>query len=408
MLLSVKDVEEVLNIIEKNFPVENKKTEKVGLLNSLGRVISADVVAPVDIPPFNRSVVDGYAVKSSDTFGASEAMPAILNNLGEIRIGQKPMSEIKEGECMYVPTGGMLPLGSDSVVMIEDSEEFDSDSIAVYRPVSPLENIMKRGEDIKNGQVVIKKNEVMKPRHVGVLSSIGLEEVEVIRKPRVSIISTGDELVEPGKELESGQIWDINTYSLAASVIKDGGHPVLEGIVRDERDLLKKKVGEAVKNSDMILISGGSSAGFRDYTAEIINDLGTPGVMVHGISIKPGKPTIIGKVHNKPVIGMPGQPVSSLVVYKVIVSPLIRKLTGYSLMQKNNVKAFCGENYASAPGREEYFMVELNEKEDIIYALPVHGKSGMITTISSAKGMVKIPRNKEGIYRGEEVEVILL
>jgi len=408
MLLNVKDVEEVLTIIEDNFFPDNRRIERVDLTSSLGRVVARDVIANSNIPPFDRSVVDGYAVKSSNTFGASDAMPAILDITGEIRIGQKPPGDIKEGQCMYVPTGGMLPEGSDAVVMIEDTGELGSDGIAVYKPVSLWENTMRRGEDIKDGHVVVEKNTVIRPRHVGVLSSAGFKEIEVIQKPRVSIISTGDELIEPGKELKPGQIWDINTYSLAASVVEDGGHPVLEGIVRDQRDILKQRVTDAVKNSDVVLISGGSSAGFRDYTAEIINGMGNPGVMVHGVSIKPGKPTIVGKVDNKPVIGMPGQPVSSLVVYKVLISPLIRKLAGYPSKQINTIKAFCEENYASAAGREEYLMIDLMEKEGKIYALPVYGKSGMITTISSARGMVKITRNKEGLYKGEEVEVILL
>ncbi len=408
MLLKVKDVDEVLDIIENNFIPGGKKTERISLLESLGRVLAEDVAAGCDIPPFNRSVVDGYAVRSRNTFGANEAMPAILKYSGEVEIGRRPPGGIRDGECMYVPTGGMLPPGGDAAVMIEDTERLNENEIAVYKPVSPLENTMGKGEDVRAGDCVVRKNTLIRPQHIGVLSSIGLKDVTVFPKPRVSVISTGDEIVEPGGELQPGQIWDINTYALASSVAEDGGCPVPEGIVKDRKDLLREKISAAVTESDVVLISGGSSAGFRDYTASIIDELDSPGVLVHGISIKPGKPTIIGKVDGKPVIGMPGQPVSSLVVYKVIVSPLIRRLAGYPPAHPAMVKAFCSENYASAAGREEYLMVNLEEREGRLYAFPVHGKSGMITTISSAAGMVKIHRNKEGLYREEEVAVILL
>lgn len=408
MLLRVKDVQQVLQIIEENFDCLDKGGELVSLLDTQGRVIARDVVSSYDIPHFNKSTVDGYAVRAKDTFGASESLPALLAKAGEVEIGKEPPKDIKDGECMYVPTGGMLPPGSDAVVMVENTEELDQDSVAVYRAVSVRENTISAGEDIEKGQVVVKKNTLLTPRHIGALSSIGLKEVEVVPKPSICIISTGDELVEPGKELLPGQIWDINSYTLAASVLEDGGEPVLGGIVRDQPHLLKEKIKEAVDTCDAVLVSGGSSAGFRDYTARIIDELGEPGVLVHGISIKPGKPTIIGKVNNKPVIGMPGHPVSSLVVYMVIVSPLVRKLACYPPRIKNTVNAVCAENYPSAPGREEYLMVDLEEREGRFYARPVYGKSGMITTISSARGIVTIPKNIEGIYRGEGVEVILL
>jgi molybdopterin molybdotransferase len=408
MLLKVKDVDEVLRIMKYNFPNPVNRTERVPLVDSVGRILAGDVESLCDIPDFNKSVVDGYAVKSQETFGASEAMPALLKKVGEIRIGTAPQVEMKPGECIYVPTGGMMPLGSDAVIMIENTEDLGSDSIAVYKSVSPWENTIKVGEDIRKGQMVAGKNLILRPHHVGVLSSIGLEKVEVVAKPKVSIISTGDELVEPGKELKPGRIWDINSYSLAAAVLQDGGIPVLEGIVGDDRGLIRERLVSALEKSDVVLISGGSSAGFRDFTAEIIDELGDPGILVHGISIKPGKPTIIGKIEGKPVIGMPGQPVSSLVVYYVVISPVIRRMGALPPAQRESISAICRENYASSPGREEYLMVNLEKTEGRVFVCPVYGKSGMITTISEAKGMVRIPKNREGLYRGEEVEVILL
>lgn len=408
MLLKVKDVEEVLGLINREFVFHDKDTEEVDLADAVGRILAEDTASGYDIPDFNKSVVDGYAVKAHETFGSSEALPAFLLLAGEVKIGSRAEIPLRPGECVYVPTGGMIPDESDAVVMVENTEDLGGDSIAVYKPVSPWENTIKAGEDIHRGQQVCTKGTEIGPHHVGVLSSIGITRVKVLSKPRVSIISTGDEIVEPGRALKFGQIWDINSYSLSAAVSKDGGCPVIQGIVGDDRDEIKKRLLDALDTSDMVLVSGGSSAGFRDYTAGIINEIGDPGVLVHGISIKPGKPTIIGKVMGKSVVGMPGQPVSSLIVYRVIVSPLVRRLGGLPETRGSIIKARFRENYASSPGREEYLMVSAEESGNGWVAYPVYGKSGMITTISAATGMIKIPKNKEGLYRDEMVEIILL
>ncbi len=409
MLLKVKDISEVLEIIKENFCSCPAAAEEVAILDAPGRIVADDIKAGCNVPGFDKSVVDGYAVKSGDTFGASDSMPALMRCMGEVFIGKSAGIRINDGECAYVPTGGMLPGGSDAVVMVEDTEDLGSESIAVYRPVGPWENTIKSGEDIKSGRVVLKKGMPVRPQHVGVLASVGLKTVRVRKRPVVSIISTGDELVKPGEKLEKGRIWDINSYSLAAAVAEDGGGPRIKGIVADDRAAIKTKVSEALDISDMVIVSGGSSAGTRDYTAEIINELGRPGVLVHGISIKPGKPTIIGSVFGKPVIGMPGQPVSSLVVYKAVVSPLIRRMAGLTDRPQALIAAVCDENYYSAPGREEYLMVTVYRAGDgKTHVRPVSGKSGMITTISDANGMVIIPKNKEGLYKDEDVQVILL
>lgn len=408
MLLKVRDVDEVLAIIEENFSRIGDSTEIVPLSDATGRVLAKDIVSQHDIPGFNKSVVDGYAVRSGDTFGASDALPALLEYKGEVVIGTQPDIMLGPGQCMYVPTGGMMPDGCDAVVMIENTEDLDGQIIAVHKPVGPWQNTIKTGEDVVRGQLVARSGMLIKPHHVGVISSIGLTEVSVIARPKVLILSTGDELIEPGKSLLPGQIWDINSYSLAAAVTGDGGIPVIGGIVGDDRDAIRERVESAINDNDAVLISGGSSAGFRDYTAGIVDELGPPGVLVHGISVKPGKPTILGKVRGKPVIGMPGQPVSSIVIYMIIVSPLIRRLGGLPPAQKATVKAVCGQNYASSPGREEYLMVDVNRTDNGFIINPVFGKSGMITTISSATGMVRIPKNTEGLYKGQQVEVIML
>ncbi len=409
MLLKVIDTEDALQRMEKYFPGNRLGKENVPLLDAVGRIAGEDIKAVVKVPGFDKSVVDGYALMAKDTFGASDGLPALLENKGEVMIGKDAGIRIEEGRCAYIPTGGMLPPGSDAVVMVEDTEELGSGTIAVYKPVGPWENTIRCGEDIALGQRVLRKGTLIKPHHIGALASVGLKMATVRKKPRVVIISTGDELIPPGQDLGPGNIWDINSYSLAAAVSEDGGMPILGGIVKDDWDAIKDKTLEALSKGDIVLISGGSSAGNRDYTASIIDKLGKPGVLAHGISIKPGKPTILGGVDNKPVIGMPGQPVSSLVVYNVIVSPLIRRMAGRQAKGRALFSAVCDENYYSAPGREEYLMVTVYQgKDGKTHVRPVSGKSGMITTVSNANGMVVIQKNKEGLYRGEEVPVMML
>lgn len=409
MLLKVIDIEDALSTMEKHFPGDILGKEYVTLLDAVDRVAAEDIKAVVDVPGFDKSVVDGYAVMAKDTFGAGDSLPALLVNEGEVMIGKDTGIVLMGSQCAYVPTGGMLPAGSDAVVMIEDTEDLGSETIAIYRPVGPWENTIRRGEDIASGQRVLKDKTVIKPHHVGALASVGLKRIAVRKRPRVFIISTGDELVPPGLDLGPGNIWDVNSYSLAAAAAADGGIPVMGGIVGDNWDAIKEKVIEGLTECDVVLISGGSSAGNRDYTADIIDKLGKPGVLAHGLSIKPGKPTIIGGIHEKPVIGMPGQPVSSLVVYNVIVSPLIRRLAGLGPKEQVLHDAVCDENYYSAPGREEYLMVTVYRgKDNKFHVRPVSGKSGMITTISDANGMVVIPKNKEGLYKDEEVPVTML
>ncbi len=409
MLLKVIDIEDALSTMEKHFPGNVLEKEYVSLLDAAGRVAAEDIKAVVDVPGFDKAVVDGYAVIAKDTFGAGDSLPALLHSVGEVMIGRDTEIMLRESQCAYVPTGGMLPAGSDAVVMVEDTEDLGSGTVAIYRPVGPWNNTIRRGEDIASGRRVLKDKTVIKPHHIGSMASVGLKKIAVRKRPRVFIISTGDELIPPGEALGPGNIWDVNSYSLATAVAMDGGVPIIGGIVGDDWDAIKERVIKGLTKCDVMLISGGSSAGNRDYTAGIIDKLGKPGVLAHGISIKPGKPTIIGGIDGKPVIGMPGQPVSSLVVYDVIVSPLIRRLAGLEAKERILYNAVCDENYYSAPGREEYLMVTVYRgKDGKIRVRPVSGKSGMITTISDANGMVVIPKNKEGLYKDEEVPVTML
>ncbi|EPS56209.1 molybdenum cofactor synthesis domain-containing protein [Clostridium botulinum Af84] len=375
------------------------------LLSSMDRVIYEDIVSHINVPNFRRSTVDGYAVNSKDVAGASESMPAMMNYRGEVFMGKIPEVNIDfPGDCVYVPTGGMIPEGSDSVIMVEYTERVHEDTVLINKATAYGEKVVEIGEDIAKEEVIIKKGERLRPYEIGVLSSLGITKVPVCRNPKVAIISTGDEIVDPNKEPNLGEVRDINSYLLQASIIEDGGIPINYGIIRDDFNLLKNTVEKAIEDTDIVLISGGSSVGKKDVTIDVINSLGDTGVFVHGIAIKPGKPTIIGNVKDKIVFGLPGHPLSAAVVYKVIVKYYIDKIAGvkekvFPIVCKFNI------NYHSAKGREEYLPVTLNWQENEIIASPIFSKSGLISGFSKAYGFIKIDKNLEGIKKDEKVFV---
>ncbi|KEI89755.1 molybdopterin biosynthesis protein MoeA [Clostridium botulinum A2B3 87] len=403
-LFNVVSIKEAKDLIEKNFNVKPIK-EEVELLNSIDRVIYEDIVSQINVPNFRRSTVDGYAVNSKDIAGASESMPAMMNYKGEVLMGKIPEVNMDfPGDCVYVPTGGMIPEGSDSVVMVEYTERVHEDTVLINKATAYGEKVVEIGEDIAKEEVIIKKGERLRPYEIGVLSSLGITKVPVCRKPKVAIISTGDEIVDPNKELKLGQIRDINSYLLQASIIEDGAIPINYGIIRDDFNLLKNTVEKAIEDTDIVLISGGSSVGKKDVTIDVINSLGDPGVFVHGIAIKPGKPTIIGKAKDKIVFGLPGHPLSAAIVYKIIAKHYIDKIAGakeevFPIICKFNI------NYHSAKGREEYLPVTLNWQENEIIASPIFSKSGLISGFSKAYGFIKIDKNLEGIKKDEKVFV---
>ncbi|MDU1321896.1 MAG: molybdopterin molybdotransferase MoeA [Clostridium botulinum] len=403
-LFNVVSIKEAKDLIEKNFNVKPIK-EEVELLNSIDRVIYEDIISQINVPNFRRSTVDGYAVNSKDVAGASESMPAMMNYKGEVLMGKIPEVNMDfPGDCVYVPTGGMIPEGADSVVMVEYTERVHEDTVLINKPTAYGEKVVEIGEDIAKEEVIIKKGKRLRPYEIGVLSSLGITKVPVCRKPKVAIISTGDEIVDPNKEPKLGQVRDINSYILQASIIEDGGIPINYGIIRDDFNLLKNTVEKAIEDTDIVLISGGSSVGKKDVTIDVINSLGDPGVFVHGIAIKPGKPTIIGKAKDKIIFGLPGHPLSAAIVYKIIVKHYIDKIAGakeevFPIICKFNI------NYHSAKGREEYLPVTLNWEGDEIIASPVFSKSGLISSFSKAYGFIKIDKNLEGIKKDEKVFV---
>jgi molybdopterin molybdotransferase len=401
----VTDLETVFHYIESFDPVG---METVPLDQSHDRILAVDVVSDIDLPDFNRSIVDGYAVRASSTFGASDGSPAFITVKDIVGMGEVPDFSLKPGQAASISTGGMLPKGADSVVMIEHTEAIDESTIEVYKSVAPGQHVIESGEDIRNGSRILTAGIRLRPQETGLLAALGTETVKVYRKPKIGIISTGDEIVPVGETPKPGQIRDVNTYTLAGFVLESGGIPVSYGIVRDDFDLLFDICSRAVEHTDMVFISGGSSVGSRDFTVDVLSKLPDPDILVHGISISPGKPTILSKSQNKAIWGLPGHVVSAMVVFKIVVIPFIEHIGGLKSTHANQklFPAKLSRNLSSAQGRVDYIRVRVIEKEDGLWAEPVLGKSGLIHTMVKADGLIGIDINTEGLDKGTIVNVI--
>ncbi|HYF91631.1 MAG TPA: gephyrin-like molybdotransferase Glp [Symbiobacteriaceae bacterium] len=383
--------------------------ETVRLADALGRVTAAPVAAPADLPPFARTSVDGFAVRAADTFGASDGLPAYLKVTAEILMGEAPVLPLHAGQAQRISTGGALPDGADAVVMVEYTEALAEDEIGITRPVSPGENVMHKGEDARAGEVLLPAGHQVRAQELALLQSAGILQVDVIRRPTVAIISTGDELVDPEREPGPGQIRESNAAALTALARRDGAVPTYLGKAADTEEAVREMLQRGL-TYDVILISGGSSVGTRDLTSKMIAELGEPGILVHGVKLKPGKPTILAVAQGKPVIGLPGHPVSAQVVYGLLVAPLLRQLQGLAAEPafRPAVRARMTKNVASATGRTDCIRVRLRREGDEVWAEPVHGKSGLISTLVRADGLVTISSGKEGILAGEWVDVEVL
>lgn len=403
----VTDLHRVLEYAA-DFP--RAETEEVPLHDAAGRINAADITSNIDLPDFKRSIMDGYAVRASSTFGATEGNPAYLNVKSSVTMGASPTFSIGQGEAAGIPTGGMLPEGTDSVVMVEHTEVIDDTSIEVYKSVAPGQNILEKGEDIGKGDIMIFGGRKLRSQEVGLLAAFGKETVKVYKKPVIGIISTGDEIVPIDKTPAGGQIRDINTYTLSGLIKKAGAVPVTFGIVQDDFDDLFKKCNIALERSDMILLSGGSSVGVHDLTIEVLSALPDAVILVHGISISPGKPTILARTRNQAFWGLPGHVVSAMIVFEVVVRPFIEHMGGISLEHKKRFKipALLNRNISSAQGRVDYIRVRFIEEDGVRWAEPVLGKSGLINTMVKADGLLEIGVNTEGLDKGTEVEVILI
>lgn len=389
--------------------------ELVPTVGAVGRITRGDIYAPHALPNFRRSSMDGYAVRAYDTHGATDSLPAFLNVLSEVSMGHVADIILKTGEAAIVHTGGMIPDSADAVVQIEHTQKVLATTeirlpfeIEVFRPVAPGQNIIQVGEDVIENSLVLTTGTLLRPQEIGGLMALGLTSVPVVRRPKVSILATGDEVVSPSTRLTPGKIRDINSYSIASQVIIAGCDPHILGIIPDNLDTLIRAAVAALAESDMLVLSAGSSVSARDITAEVINKLGNPGVLLHGVATRPGKPTIIGVSHGKPVLGLPGNPVSAMIQFDMLGVPALYRLQGITNQpQRKRVIGKLMQNIASESGREDYIPASLQQSNGELLVTPIFGKSNLIFTLIQAEGMVKVPLNKGGLQAGELVEVLL-
>lgn len=403
-MLTVKTSDEAEKIIFDTFGHIRMETEEIELLDSVGRVLAEDVVAKENVPSFNRSTVDGYAVNASSTFGCSEAIPAILDYKGEVFMGETPKAELEKDDCIYVPTGGELPKGSDAMVMLEYAEDYGDGTIGMLKPSAPGQHVTFIGDDVKENQAVLTGGTQLFAHHIGALASLGYDRVKVYRKPRVAVISTGDELVDVTETPQGAEVRDINSFTLCAALSQLGCEYTKVGIVEDDLSLLESKMEDAVENHDMVIVSGGSSVGVKDSTYKVLCKLGE--VLFHGIAIKPGKPTILGNVGGKPVFGLPGHPLAAFYIFNLFVRPLIMNFSASGLISRTK-SAPLTLSIPSNHGREECMGIRFTEKDGKTAAEPVYAKSGLISVLSSTDGYIRIRRDCEGLSDGEVVDVQL-
>lgn len=404
-------VEEAIGIVFSNLPEKEPLTAVIDIDESLGRICSQNIIAAEDLPSFARSTVDGCAVRAEDTFSATETMPAYLNLSEEIFMGREACFVLPKGTASKIPTGGMLPRGADAVVMFEHVQSVDETMIEVLKPVGPGENVIQRGEDLKNGDVVLNKGHRMRPQDIGACAGIGITKIIVYERPVVSIISTGDEIVPAAAAPGTGQVRDINSYLLKGMITETGCRPVRKGIFKDNYDDIRTVIEKSVHDSDMILVSGGTSVGTKDMIARIISDMGDPGVLFHGVSIKPGKPLIGGIIQGIPIFGLPGHPAAVSICFEIFILPLLDRLSGlcgkFPERRRPVLDARISRNISSTQGREEHIRVILEKRDDGLWAVPVNSKSGLISTLVKADGAIIIPLHRNGIEKGETVAVRL-
>lgn len=397
-------------IMTEQVPLPALASETVPLDECLGRYLARDVTAPEDVPPFNRSIMDGFAVRATDTFGATAGSPVYLEVAGEVKMGSSTDLRVDAGQAVAIPTGGMLPGEADAVVMVEYTSRIDANTIEVVRPVATGENIVTAAEDFKAGAVILMSGHRLRPQDLGALAALGAAEVEVFRPVRVGILSTGDEIVEVDAPIAAGQLRDVNYYSIAGLVRSSGSEAVRLGICPDDAGAIRDRLAAAVESCDIVIVSGGSSVGAADIAPEVIDGLGEPGILVHGLAVKPGKPTIIAVADGVPVFGLPGHPVSAFDIYTLLVDRLIGMFyagAGNRERTRPLIKAMLGRNLASVSGREDRVRVILEEQQDGLWAQPIIGKSGLISLLVRADGVAVIPFEAEGIERGDEVSVHL-
>jgi molybdopterin molybdotransferase len=391
--------------------VEPVGSETVPSVQGRGRVLAENLFSAVDLPHFHRAAMDGYAVRAKDTFGASQSLPAYLKLSGVVEMGKEATQPLNKGEAMRISTGGMMPPDADSVVMVEYTDETDGGLVEIHRAVSPWQNVIQIGDDIKKGDPVFSRGRRLRAHDLGALTGVGIASLSVYRRPRIALISTGDEIVDAEVEPRPGQVRNINQHSLAGLIEEVGGELKDWGVIRDDRAQLTEAIGAALEWADAVLLSGGSSMGAKDIALETILSFADSKFIFHGISIAPGKPTIFARACGKPILGLPGYPVSALVIFDLFGAPMLRRLGGESLdaLQRfsRTVRAKLTTNISSQLGREDYVRVVMQADGAGFKATPLPSKSGAIFTLVKADGMVRIGMNQDGLEQGEEVDVIL-
>jgi molybdopterin molybdotransferase len=400
--------QEALQTLLQISPVE---TERIPTVRARARVLAEDLYSSVDLPHFHRAAMDGYAVRAKETFGASQSLPAYLKLCGVVEMGKAATQPLGTGQAIRISTGGMMPPESDAVVMVEYTDETEMGLVEIHRGVSPWQNVIQIGDDIKKGELVFQRGRRLRAHDLGALTGIGISSVPVHKRPRVALISTGDEIVDVDTTPLPGQVRNINQHSIAGLIEECGGELRDWGVIRDDKDQLGRAIGEALQWSDLVLLSGGSSMGAKDIALETILSFPDAKFIFHGISVSPGKPTIFAQACGKPIMGLPGYPVSALVIFDLFAAPLIRKIGGEAAAHINQFartqRATLKTNIASQVGREDYVRVTLQQDSQGLWATPLPSKSGAIFTLVKADGMVRIDLNQDGLEQGEEVEVIL-
>jgi len=408
MFRKLLTLEQAQRLVHQKIKPKPVGLEKIEILKATHRVLAEDVTAKIDIPPFARSTVDGYAVRAEDTFGAEENNPIKLKVSGTVPIGEMPKIKVTRGKTVEIVTGAPIPEGADAVVMAEQTER-DEDTLRVFTSVVANANMMKAGGDIKKDEKVLKSGTFLGSREIGVLAALGIRELLAYKVPVVAVFSTGPEITNPGQTLLPGRIFDINAYSLSAAVLESGGEPICLGVVPDDFEKLQKTLKRALECADIVLTSGGVSVGPKDVMPKVLASVGTPGTILSGIAVKPGKPTTIGLIGNKPVFLLPGHPTSALIVFHLLARPVIQLMGGRKTTVDQTVKALASAKMFSAKGRKTLVMVTLKQdKLGNTLAMPVFsGDSGAITTLTKADGFVIIPENVQFVDFNQEVTVHL-
>ena len=406
-LFKVKTLAEAIETLRPYLHFYYERVEWIPLVDSLGRILAQDIHVEFPVPHFRKSTVDGLAVRAADTFGASESMPALIQCKGEVLMGLPPSEKLTIGEGMLIPTGGMLPEASDAVVMVEYLDDFGQGLYGVTKPIAPGENLIDEGEDLKVGEMILSRYTKIRPQEMGLLASQGMVSVPVLPQLNIGILSTGDEIVSPEENPSLAQTRDINGYTLLGQALAAGAQAKYYGIVRDDTDLLRKTLQTMLNTNDVVLLSGGSSVGARDFSAQLIDELGEPGLLFHGLALRPGKPTIGGIVDNKLIIGLPGHPASAMIVFDCLVRPwLDASVLRNSLSPEP--EGVLTQNLYSGTGREEFVRVSLLPEGNDWRIEPIRGKSGLIRTMVLADGLVHIGLNTEGLEAGKRVKLKLL